>query len=468
MGDVRAGFMAQVAGLTAAARRDLVIRRLLAGLFLGLLPALGIAAMAGTIALPVPAWSLAAAAVIAGLAAGGISALLARPDPMGLLIRADAVTGSKELASTALELARSEEAQSARFTDAILEDASQLLAGTNPRAILSPPRLTLAPFAAFAASLAVAALLFPVDLRQIFPVPTDRDREMGRIGDELRERGEKLAERAQSQGLDRSIELSRQLAQLGRDLAARKVTPQEARDRLSELESGFREEYQLRLQQMQLTPPGVPGSGTSRSGSRELSTETQGKGGMTGEAPRDSTGEREGDGAARDLADTLDKLRQAQRDLGGPGSAQDRDQGGDKGADKNGGAGNAQGDQAQGSPGQDRSPGRAGKSESADKPGGPGGGGIGRDPAAEKRGPASPIIPGDKGPNLQAPGNAAGEDSIRLLARTLPEWSGLRLPEKTILNEYSRQAESALAHDEVPLKLRQSVKKYFSVIGISR
>jgi hypothetical protein len=88
-------------------------------------------------------------------------------------------------------------------------------------------------------------------------------------------------------------------------------------------------------------------------------------------------------------------------------------------------------------------------------------------PAPEKRGPASSITQGS-GPNLQAQGDAAAGDSARLLARALPEWTGARLPEEAILNQYSRQAESAMAQDEVPLKLRQSVKNYFTVIGISK
>jgi hypothetical protein len=88
-------------------------------------------------------------------------------------------------------------------------------------------------------------------------------------------------------------------------------------------------------------------------------------------------------------------------------------------------------------------------------------------PAPVKRGTPTPLIEG-RGPGFQVQGDAAEGDSTRLLARSLPEWTGSRLPEAAILNQYSRQAESALAHDEVPLKLRQSVKEYFTVIGISK
>ena len=55
-----------------------------------------------------------------------------------------------------------------------------------------------------------------------------------------------------------------------------------------------------------------------------------------------------------------------------------------------------------------------------------------------------------------------------MLVRSLPERSGSRLPEDAVLNQYSRQAESALARDEIPLKLRQSVKDYFTTIGITK
>ena len=65
-------------------------------------------------------------------------------------------------------------------------------------------------------------------------------------------------------------------------------------------------------------------------------------------------------------------------------------------------------------------------------------------------------------------GKAQEGDSTRLLARALPQWTGSRLPEEAILNRYSRQAESALARDEIPLKLRESVKQYFTDIGMAK
>ena len=107
-------------------------------------------------------------------------------------------------------------------------------------------------------------------------------------------------------------------------------------------------------------------------------------------------------------------------------------------------------------PGNENGPDRSGES------------GIGTLPAPQKRGPASSIARGDAGPSLQAQGEAANEDSTRLLARSLPEWTGSRLPEEAILKQYSRQVESALARDQIPLKLRQSVKEYFMTIGVTK
>ena len=271
---------------------------------------------------------------------------------------------------------------------------------------------------------------------------------LAQIGEDLRKKGQTLAEDSRSRDLGRSLELSEQLAQLGSDLAARRIQPEDALDRMSDIESGLAQEYQLRGQRVQSDAPQA-GPGTGK--------------------PGPSAGS-EGDKGLKDLGDALDRLRQAQRELGGqgpggtdqaqaparprrpgnspgPGDAGDQAQGGrDKGLDSGGGPGA-------------EDPGRAGDS---------GGSGVGTLPAPSKRGPPSPIIPGNSGPGLQAQGDAAGGESMRLLARALPQWTGSRLPEGAILNRYSRQAESALARDEVPLRLRQSVKEYFTVIGIAK
>lgn len=257
MGDARSDFMAQVARLARTARRDLLLSRSITGLFLGLLPALGVAILAGSVNLPAPAPILASALAAAGLVTGALSAFMTRLDRMRLLILADSVTGSRELASTALELSEGKQGEHGGFTGVLLEDASRLLAGTSPRAILGRPRLSLATFAAVAALLTAGALVYPVNFRSLFASFQDKDKGTAQIGEDLRARGERLAETARDQGLDRSLELSRQLAQLGSDLAARRITTADALDRMSALESGLAQEYQLRIQQLQVAPSGA-------------------------------------------------------------------------------------------------------------------------------------------------------------------------------------------------------------------
>ena len=441
----RVDFRAGVARLQRSARLNLLLRRSTDGLFFGLLPALVIAGLAKTAAIPLPEVCAAVAAAV-GLAAGALSALFAPLDRRRMLIEADAVLGSRELASTALELEGS--GATGPFAEAIVEDAAKLLAGTTPRVILGRRRLPLAPFAALAALLTAAGLLFPLDLRELLLRQPQSDATLAQIGEDLRKKGQTLAEESRTRDLGRSLELSEQLAQLGSDLAARRIQPEDALDRMSDIESGLAQEYQLRTQHVQpdaaQTRPGTggPGGSTGKAGDPGASRGTDAPGLSSSTGP-------EGDKALRDLGDALDRLRQAQRELGGraPGGTDQAQRGGDNGSDT-GGAG----------PGAE-DPGRSGES---------GGSGAGSLPAPQKRGARTPFIEGNRGPGLQAQGEAAKGDSTRLLARTLPEWTGSRLPEGAILNRYSRQAESAFARDEIPLQLRQSVKEYFTVIGITK
>lgn len=481
MSDTRELFGKLVARLERGARRDLLIRRAAGGLFFGLLPALLVTLLAGSMPLPVPAFPLAAFLAAAGCAVGLVSALLRRPDRRRLLIHADMILGSRELTSTALQLVDS--AGAGIFAEAVLEDAAQLLSRTPPRTILGRLRVPLAPFAALAALLTVAGLLFPVNLRALFAHRIDSSSELAQIGEDLRNRGQRLAEEARTLDLGRSLELSQQLAQLGSDLAAERIQPEDALDRMSELEAGLAEEYQLRMQDAQ---PAVPsgqsgGGGTGGSSSTGKPGESRAAG-KTGEAGQGSEAPSDSDRSLKDLGDTLDRLRQTRRQLEGrgygdgaqaqaparprrqrnPSEAQPGSQGLPPGQGETG---------RSAQPGQDpgSTPGGTGERGGNEQQGtGEPGSGFGTLPAPVKRGDPTAIIEGNRGPGLQAQGNPSNDDSTRLLARALPEWTGARLPEETILNRYSRQAESALARDEVPLKLKEYVKEYFTVIGISK
>jgi hypothetical protein len=96
------------------------------------------------------------------------------------------------------------------------------------------------------------------------------------------------------------------------------------------------------------------------------------------------------------------------------------------------------------------------------------GSGPGLSPAPNKRGSPTEITRGDDGPSLQAQGSIGEGESARLLARALPEWTGSTLPEGKVLGSYARQAESALARDEVPFELKEYVKEYFTAIGMGK
>jgi hypothetical protein len=435
------------------------------------------------VAYPFPALYAAIAAAALGLSAGILRALLTPLDRTRLYITADAVLGSRELVSTAFELAGS--GRRGAFDQAVVEDAARLLAATPPRVVLGPLRLPFAPFAAVAALLASAALLFPVDFRSFLPRSADSETVLAQIGEDLRKKGETLAEESQAAELGRSLELSQQLAQLGRDLAERRIQPEDALDRMSEIESGLAQEYQLRVQQAQPgAPHGVPGPGSAGPGGTPGTTVERGASPDTGTPDTGSAQRTENDKSLKGLGDALDRLRRAQRELGGTGSGEtgqaqaparprrQRDPQDSQGQQGGSGLPPGQSDTGrsrQGNGDQGSENGGAGEgSESPSRPGESGGSGIGTLPAPQKRGAPTPFITDGKGPGLQAQGDSVEGDSTRLLARALPEWTGSRLPEGAILNQYARQAESALARDEVPLKLRQSVKEYFTIIGISK
>jgi hypothetical protein len=182
------------------------------------------------------------------------------------------------------------------------------------------------------------------------------------------------------------------------------------------------------------------------------------------------------------LGDALESLRQARRQLegeerGGAAQAQSpprspRQRSPSEAQPGSQGLPPGQGDNAR--PGQQAqvpgaTPGGTGEETGKQRQGsGEGASGIGTLPAPVKRGAPTTIVEGGKGPGLHVQGSPSEGGSTRLLARALPDWTGARLPEETILNSYSRQAETALARDEVPLKLRAYVKEYFDVIGISK
>jgi hypothetical protein len=88
-------------------------------------------------------------------------------------------------------------------------------------------------------------------------------------------------------------------------------------------------------------------------------------------------------------------------------------------------------------------------------------------PVPDTKGPPSRIAESRRGSPLKAEAAPAEGDSAKVLVRALPEWNGSRLPEGRVLRHYAQAAESALTREEVPPKLKEYVKSYFTIIGVS-
>ena len=501
MGDLETTrFLVSVARLSRQARLRRGLQGGTRGLFYGLLPALLIAAASGSVSLPRPIL-LAGAAALAGALVGGGAGLLRKIDQRRLLFEADRLLGSHELLGTGHELASSGAPGGATtaattgatgiFAQAVVEDASSLLARSPARQSLGPLSLRLAPFLPLVAALVAAAFLFPVDVKALF-VRHHTEAEIASIGEDLQGLGERLESSSRAQDLGRRLELSQALAQLGRDLADRRITDDDALDRIQSLQEQAEREYELQAQ-------GTPAAGAQRSGggqgrgspgsggSGQPGTGSPGQAADSSAPGADGTGDASGGAAAdsRTLSDTLDRLRQAQDLLrnadrsarGGSGSGSSRSPGSQGQGNSAGGAqGSSSSPDGNGSAGQaaggDR--GGAGSGNGGNEGSGTGGDGAaptgsapGSAPAPDKTGSPTVIARGGVNNPQRAQGNVGEGDSTSFLVRALPEWTGSHLPEETVRRDYAQAAETALLRDEVPPDLKASVRDYFTDIGMT-
>ncbi len=471
-GTVRAEFTAGVRRLVRHARRDLVVRQASDGLFLGLLPGLAAAALAGTLSLPFPAPAIAGCAAGIGALGGIILALVRRIDVRRLLINADRSLGSRELASTALELI--DEPWGETFSEAVIGEAAGLMARSSPRRILGTLRLPLLPFVPVLAALIALALIFPFDLRGLFAARHASPGELAMIGEDLQGYGQSLQDSARSQNLGRSLALAQELAKLGRDLAEGALRKDEALDRMSDLERRLTAEYDLRLRAFKSGEPRGsghgPAGGEDPTGGNRSGTGKAGKGdGFAQPMPEDDQGAQD----LRDMGDALKRLRQGLGSSPPPGT-----EGGEPPSIAQGpqapprepGAGLLPPGSDSSGKGQDNAP--QGGSGAAPDPysNDPGkrapNGAPGLMPAPDTKGPPSRIEQGGRGSPLKAEAAPGEGDSTKFLVRALPEWSGSRLPEDKVLRQYAQAAESALTREEVPPKLKEYVKSYFTIIGV--
>ena len=460
--------------LALRARRDLVMRQASDGLFLGLLPGLMVAALAGTFALPFPALAIAGCAAAIGTLTGILLALLRRIDVRRLLISADRSLGSKELASTALELV--DEPWGETFSEAVIAEAAGLMARSSPRRILGTLRLPLLPFVPVLAALIALALIFPFDLRGLFAARHASLGELAMIGEDLQSYGQRLQDSARSQNLGRSLALAQELAKLGKDLSEGAIRKDEALDRMSDLERRLMAEYDLRLRAFKSGQPGGGGHGPAGAedptGANRSGTGKAGRGdGSDLSSPEDDLGNQD----LKDMGDALKRLRQGRGSAPPPGTeggeppsfaqgpqAPPREPGTGvlpPGSDSSG--------KGEGSPPQGSGSGAAPDPDSNDPGKRAPTGAPGLMPAPDTKGPPSRIAQGGRGSPLKTEAEPGDGDSAKFLVRALPEWSGSRLPEDKALRQYAQAAESALTREEVPPKLKEYVKSYFTIIGVS-
>ena len=470
----RAVFVARVHTLAAHARRDLVARRASEGLFFGLIPGLLAAALAGTVSLPFSAPAIAGFAAVVGTVSGVVTALLRRIDVRRLLIDADRSLGSRELASTAFELVDAPWGET--FSEAVIHDAAALMTRSSPRRMLGALRLPFLPFTPVLVLAIALALIFPFDLRTFFAARHSGLGELAMIGEDLQSYGQRLQDSARSQNLGRSLALAQDLAKLGRDMAEGSIQKDEALDRMADIERRLTAEYDLRLRAFDPGNPRAGGHGQpgaeGRAGTNGSTAGRAGQGdGLDSSRPGDDPGSQD----LKDMGDALKRLRQGQGSSPPPGAENSEPPSmaqGPQGPPRQPGSGllppgNDSSDKGQGSAPEgygsgaapDPSPGQPGKSAPTGSPG--------LMPAPDTKGPPSRITQGGRGSPLKTDAVPGQGDSTKFLVRALPEWSGSRLPEDKLLRHYAQAAESALTREEVPPKLKEYVKSYFTIIGVS-
>jgi hypothetical protein len=464
MGVDGAEFLRELGRVGRKARRAIVLRRLVPAALAGL--ASGLVYLAVRPFLPSPftlAHPLAVPGLLlsAALVAGAAAGFAVRIDRSALAVQVDRSLGTRGLASAALDLA--EGRRSSAFAGVLLEDAAAGLRDAGPRRVIARPRLRLLPWTLAAAVLVIGAGLSPYTLRDLFPARNPPDRVIAILGGELEESGRKLEEAARGQDLRQGLELSRELQQLGKDLSMQDVPAEELSQRLAEMERRVGQEYELMLQRFsdQTRPAGTgPGDGSGTEGGDVeplpgSGSDDPGTGNLEEIDPSTLPP------GAREMAEALDLLRDLKQ------RSASRGNGGQQGAEDGGGTADRRPGDAAGSGDGSGEPGLAGGDEGAGAEGDPSAASsAGTSPVTDERGPATDIARGEPGEPLDAGAPVGEGEMARMLVRALPEATGAAIGEERVLAEYRRQAESALAAEEVPLALRDYVRRYFTGVGV--
>ena len=469
MGDSGTEYLRELRRVARRARLGVVLRRLVPAALAGF--GAGFAYLVVRPFLPAAftlGHPLVVPALLLGLAlmAGAVVALAVRIDRTALAVHVDRSLGTRGLASAALELL--EGRRSSAFADALIEDASITLRDAGPRRVIALPRPRLLPWTLAAAVLVALAGLVPYTLRDLFPARQPIDRVIAVLGGELEESARRLEEAALRQDLREGLELSRGLAQLGKDLAMQEAPAEELSQRLAEMERRVGQEYELALRRFreQSRPGGTgPGDG-SGTGGGDVEP-------VPGSGEEDSGGEgfEQTDPSAlppgtRELAEALDLLRKLEERSGSRAAEKGRGADGTETADGRSAdrtrTGDA-GDEGNGTGVPGAAGGEEGQAGEADPSSSPT---AGTSPVTDERGSPTDIAKADPAGTLETDVLVGEGEMARMLVRALPEAGGAAIGEERVLAEYRRQAESALSAEEVPLALRDYVKRYFTGIGM--
>ena len=84
----------------------------------------------------------------------------------------------------------------------------------------------------------------------------------------------------------------------------------------------------------------------------------------------------------------------------------------------------------------------------------------------DKGDPNSPIYENGQAGRLAVQMAQGPGDATESIVRALPDPHAAKTSQEEVLRQYTKQAESALAREEVPSKLKKYVRDYFVVISV--
>jgi len=484
-------------------RRSLVLN----GLFIGLCLCLALAIWQRVAPLPLGQF------VEVGLALIGLSVLGAigmglrvRVDPLGLLIKADRTLHLQERLSTAYELAQSRQPHPLRSL--VAQEAARVARFVNPFRVIPTPTsrpLRWTPFLLLA-----MVLVLVLDVGVILP-PTfwgDDDRPHPALyeqGQKLERLGKRLETEARRRGLERTLEASRRMQNLGLRLQNDKINEREAVARVGSLTEYIRNlEEELKkmsiledvnigsVREVMVNQASVAGEmqrllgrlargRLSPAEMRNLEERLQslGQQGIFGDRLSEALNHlREGnlEGAKEvlesllmqdQLAQDFEQLKRAERALdrgfedgaagsdemdfehpgGEPGEYGDYEMAGDARQGRGGAPGDLEGGDFLDSEG-------AGSSSS-----------VGSGRGTERETTRSRLAEGNS-PASKVTGQTGEGGVRRAYVRALPLKADASIPLEDVIATYQRRAEESLSREEIPFVSRDIVKAYFLSIGL--